>query len=331
MEVIDANKQGLALIVDRTGRLVGTVTDGDIRRFILTGASIEEPVTKVMMTQPLTLPAQASPKKAIEIMKKSMVRNIPLLDSRGRPQGLINLSDVISDDETERVGVIMAGGEGKRLRPLTEDIPKPMVKIGGKPILENIIAGFAEVGIRKIYISLNYKAHVIQKYFGDGSRHGVAIEYLIEKKKLGTAGALALLPERPFRPIVVINGDVITRTNFLRLLEFHKEHKCVMTVAAVQYKFRIPYGVLKLSGHYLLGIEEKPQKRFFCNAGVYVLNPEVLDFILENEKTDMSDVIEKLVRKGLPLSIFPVHEYWVDIGDHLDLKKAMEGTPKEQP
>lgn len=322
MEVIDKNKQGIALVVNEQGQLKGTVSDGDIRRFILAGHSIEERVTKVMSTNPITAPLGTPEKKIKELLNNYLERNIPILDENGCPCNLVNIRDFVSEEYVDQIAVIMAGGEGKRLKPLTEDVPKPMIKVGDKPILENIIDNFVKFGILNIYISINYKANVIKDYFGDGSKHGVKITYIKEKNELGTAGALTLLPDIPLKPCVVINGDVITKTNFLRLSEFHNQHRCVMTVAAIQYKFNIPYGVLNLSGHYLLGIEEKPQRKILCNAGIYMLNPEVLSLIPKDSKFDMTDLIKEIVRKGLPIATFPIHEYWIDIGEFEELKKA---------
>ena len=322
MGVIDKNKQGIALIVNTQGRLIGTVTDGDIRRFILAGHSIDKSVASVMWTKPLTAPLGTSEKELKELMNKHLVSNIPILDSNGCPFKIINLRDIVSEEVVCQYAVIMAGGKGKRLKPITKNIPKPMIKVGNKPILENIINYLKESAIVNIYISLNYKADIIENYFKDGSEYGVNITYLKEDKELGTAGALTLLPEIPSSPLLVINGDVITKTNFLRLIEFHKQHRCVMTVAATQYKLNIPFGVLNTSGHYLLGIEEKPEQRFLCNAGIYMLNPEALPLIPGDTEFDMTDLIIELVRKGLPVTTFPIHESWVDIGHTDDLRKA---------
>lgn len=322
MAVIDENKQGITLIVDTKGRLTGTVTDGDIRRFILAGRSIDEPVTNVMWTKPLTAPLGTPEKELKELMNKHLVRNIPILDRNGCPSKIINLRDIVSEEDVPQYAVIMAGGKGRRLRPVTEDIPKPMIEVGNKPILENIINRLKESGIVNIYISLNYKNNIIEDYFKDGSEFGANITYLKENKELGTAGALTLLPEIPSSALLVVNGDVITKTNFLRLIEFHKQHRCVMTVAATQYMLNIPYGVLNISSHYLLGIEEKPEQRFLCNAGIYMLNPEAVPLIPKDTEFDMTDLIKELVRKGLPVTTFPIHEYWVDIGDMDDLRKA---------
>lgn len=323
MQIIDKNKQGFALILNEEGLLKGTITDGDIRRFILAGHSIDEGVSKVMWTNPLTLPSGTADKEIRDFMKKNLIRNIPIVDVKGRPLKVFNINYFLSeDDDHVKTAVIMAGGEGKRLKPITDDIPKPMIRVGGKPVLESIINQLADSDIKKIYISLNYKSEIIEKYFKDGAQFGVNISYLREKTKLGTAGALTLIPEIPSGPIIVINADVITKINYSRIIEFHRQHHCVMTVAATQYMLNIPYGVFNLSSNFLLGIEEKPQKTFFCNAGIYVLNPEIIHLISENEEFNMTDLIEKLIRKGLPITAFPLHEYWIDIGQMEDLKRA---------
>ena len=330
IKVIDENKQGIALIVDEKRRLIGTVTDGDIRRFVLVGHSIDEPVTQVMWTKPMTVSLDASEKEIKELMNKHLLSNIPVLDSMGRPIRIINLRDIVPKESVCQFAVIMAGGEGRRLKPITETIPKPMIKVDDKPILENIIYDLKESHIVDIYISVNYKTDIIESYFKDGSAHGVNISYLKEDKKLGTAGALTLLPETPSNPILVINGDVLTKTNFLRFMEFHKQHRCVMTVAATQYRLDVPYGVLNISSHYLLGIEEKPEQRFLCNAGIYMLNPEALSQIPRNAAFDMTELIKELIRKGLPVTTFPIHEYWVDIGQMDDLKKVRKDLQENQ-
>lgn len=323
IRVIDNNKQGIALIVDTQGHLKGTVTDGDIRRFILAGRSIDESVSLVMWTKPLTVPLGTSEKEIKELMNKHLVRHIPIVDSTGCPYKIINIRDIVSEENVCQYAVIMAGGRGERLKPITENIPKPMIKLAdNKPILESIINDLKESNIVDIYISVNYKTDIIENYFKDGSEYGVNISYLKEDKKLGTAGALTLLPHVPSNPILVINGDVLTKTNFLQLIEFHKQHRCVMTVAASQYMLNIPYGVLNISSHYLLGIEEKPEKRFLCNAGIYMLNTEALTLIPRDSEFDMTDLIKELIRKGLPVTTFPIHEYWVDIGHMDDLKKV---------
>jgi dTDP-glucose pyrophosphorylase len=324
MEVIDKNRYGIALITDNDGLLLGTVTDGDIRRYILSERSIDEPILNMMWNKPVTISHNASEKDIRELMNKNLFRNIPILDDSGRPCNIVHIEDFTAEKNNVHCAVIMAGGEGKRLRPITEDTPKPMVKVGGKPILEKIIDCLAKSEISNIYISLNYKADLIEEYFKDGSGFGVNISYLKEDKKLGTAGALTLLKEVPSQPLLVINGDVLTMTSFHRLLEFHKHHRCVMTVAATQYMLKVPFGVLNLTGHYLLGIEEKPEQRFLCNAGIYIVEPEMLSLIPNDSGFDMTDLVNELIKKGLPIATFPIHEYWIDIGQMDDLEKAQK-------
>ena len=324
MELIGKTKKGIALIVDGDGRLIGTVTDGDIRRYVLTGRSINNLVSNVMWTSPITASTEASEKEILELTKKHFVRNIPILDNNGFPCGIVHLTDIVSEGNSCQCAVIMAGGEGRRLRPITEDIPKPMVKVGGEPVLESIINAVSRSGISDIYITLNYKADIIKDYFKDGSKQGVKIKYIREDKKLGTVGSLTLMPKIPTSPLLVINGDVITKINFQRLIDFHIQHRCMMTVAAIQYMLKVPFGVLDLSGHYLLGINEKLEQRFLCNAGIYMVEPDVLSLIPDGVRFDMTDLVTVLTRKGFPVTTFPVHEYWIDIGQMEDLKKAQK-------
>jgi dTDP-glucose pyrophosphorylase len=322
MEIIDRTRIGIVLVVNEEGKLVGTITDGDIRRFILAGNSIEESVSKVMWADPVTSFDCSSNLELIDRMKKHSVKHLPILDDQCRPYKVATLRELIFEDRAKCTAVIMAGGEGKRLRPITESIPKPMVKVGGRPIIETIIRQLVQADIENIYVSLNYMGKVIEDYFKDGSDLGVNISYLKEDKKLGTAGALTLLPEIPSIPILVINADILTKVDFSYLIDFHNEHKCVMTVGGVQFTLNIPYGVLNLAGHYLLGIDEKPQERMICNAGIYVINPEVINIVKYNVEFDMTDLIEEIIRRGLPVSTFPIYEYWIDIGQEEDLKKA---------
>jgi NDP-sugar pyrophosphorylase family protein len=275
-----------------------------------------------MWTSPITATPETSEEEIRELIKKHFVRDIPILDNKGRPCSIVHLDDIFSEENNCQCAVIMAGGEGRRLRPITENIPKPMIEVGGKPILENIINAVSRSGIFDIYITLNYKADIIKDYFKDGRRHGVQIKYIREDKKLGTAGSLTLLPKIPTGPLLVINGDVITKINYRMLIDFHKQHRCMMTVAAIQYSLKVPFGVLDLSGHYLLGVKEKPEQRFLCNAGMYMIEPEVLSLIPDGVEFDMTDLIKVLVKKGLPVTTFPVHEYWIDVGQMEDLKKA---------
>lgn len=322
IKVIDKNRDGISLVIDDAGKLVGTITDGDIRRFTLANRSFDEPCSKVMSSNPLTAPIGSAKGDLLSMMNRHRLKSIPLIDEERRPRALIHLRDLISHRSSGHIAVLMAGGEGKRLRPITESLPKPMVKIGDKPILENIIKSLAESTITKIYLAVNYQAKMIEDYFGDGSRFDVQITYLREKEKKGTAGALSLITEMLSEPILVLNGDLVTNVPFSRLLDFHRQHRCVMTVAATEYNINIPYGALKLAEHFVLGIDEKPAQSFLCNAGIYVIDPELLRFIPSERVYNMTDLMNDASREGLPIAAFPVREYWVDVGQKEDLQRA---------
>lgn len=324
IETIDRNKDGIVLVVDEAGKMVGTVTDGDIRRFLLAKRSLDEPCSQVMWTKPIVGQTNAPKEALLALMQRHRLRNLPLVDPDGKPKRVLNWSDLFeeSSPRSVRTAVVMAGGEGKRLWPLTESMPKPMVTVGDKPILENIVGNLVKAGITEIFLSVNYQADVIEKHFGDGSAFGAKISYLREKGKLGTAGSLSLLPQIPSEPLIVMNGDVLTSVPFDRLLDFHHTHRSVMTIASIQYHFQIPYGVLNLAGSYVIGMEEKPSKKFLCNAGIYVLNPEAVDLVPVGKPFNMTELGEELIRHGLPVSAFPMHEHWIDIGQKEDLAKA---------
>jgi dTDP-glucose pyrophosphorylase len=322
VEVIIGNKDGIALVVDEKGGLVATITDGDIRRFMLTGADLTAPCSRVMNEKPVVAHEAVSREELIQTIKQHRIRNIPIVNSQGMPVAVINSNDLIGETQSDTVAVVMAGGEGRRLRPLTEQIPKPMLPIGDRPLLEQIIRNLKTAEIDNIYISVNYRADIIEDHFQDGTSLGVKIHYLREEKRLGTAGALSQFPLTPSGPVLVTNGDVVTNVNFSRLLEFHREHRAVMSLAAMDYRLNIPYGVLDLAGHYVLGLDEKPTKHFLCNAGIYVLDPDIITLVPKETYYDMTDLLCDVTRRGLPVAAFPIHEYWVDIGDKSDLKKA---------
>lgn len=322
IELIDRNKDGIVLVVEKE-KLVGTITDGDIRRFLLNGRSVEELCEKVMWKTPTTALAGSTPEELRALLKKYRLTSIPLVDKEHRPVGVVSFRDLWEQAAPEsHFAVIMAGGEGKRLRPITESIPKPMIEVGGKPVLENIVTGLAKSGIKDIQISLNYRGDIIENHFGDGSRFGVSIGYLREEKKLGTAGALSLLPSLPARPFLVMNGDVMTNVNYQRMFEFHKQHRAAITVAATMYHFRIPYGVLETAGQFVMGLKEKPSQNFLCNAGIYIVDPEMVEMIPQDESYDMIHLMDAAMKEGLPVAAFPIHEYWLDIGQKEDLDKA---------
>ncbi|MCB2226165.1 MAG: nucleotidyltransferase family protein [Desulfarculaceae bacterium] len=321
MKAIDGNKQGIVLVVDAEGKLLGTITDGDVRRFLLTAGGLDEPADPLVWRHPVTAPQEATRAELLELLAAHKLRNIPLLDPEGRPSGVFSLRDALEGGSAGPVAAVLAGGEGKRLRPLTNDLPKPMLPVGDTPLLQLIVENLVSSGFKQIHISVNYKAELIEEHFGDGAAFGAEISYLREETKLGTAGPLGLLPPLS-GPLLVINGDVFTAANLDRLYEFHLAQRCVMTVAATEYRVKVPYGVLKLAGHLMLGMEEKPEQSFYCNGGIYVINPEVLRFVPKGEPLGMNDLLARVLAAGLPVAAFPIHESWVDVGQAADLERA---------
>ncbi len=322
IQAIDSGALGIALVTDSNGRLIGTVTDGDIRRGILKGVSLESPVAEIMNGSPTVARSGDSREKILAIMKMKTLHQIPVVDEKHHVIGLEVLESIIQTPHRENLVVLMAGGLGTRLRPLTDTYPKPLIKIGGKPVLETILENFISHGFYRFRISVNYKAELIEEYFGDGSRWGCTIDYIHENMRMGTAGALTLLDEEPHEPLLVMNGDVLTNVNFQKLLDYHKERHAHATMCIREYDYQVPYGVVRFEQHHLLGIEEKPVQRYFVNAGIYVLQPEVLSLIPRNAFFDMPQLFESLISEDCRSAIFPIREYWLDIGRMDDLERA---------
>ncbi len=322
IEIIDSSALQVGLVVDEQKRLLGMLTDGTIRRAILNGVSMEEDVKKVMFTDFTHASMDDDKETILEIMKKLEIRHIPVLDENGVLQDLKVLIDLLGSEKKENIVVLMAGGQGTRLMPLTEKCPKPLLKIGEKPILETILKNFKDQGFYRFYISVNYFAEMIKEYFQNGSSWDVEISYLQEDKPLGTAGALSLLAKKPDLPFFVMNGDLLTKIDFEKLLQFHVEHQACGTMCVRQYDYQIPYGVVRFDGVDLLDMEEKPIKQFFVNAGIYVLSPESLDHIPANQFFDMPSLFRILKKKNGRAAVFPIHEYWMDIGQIKDFERA---------
>lgn len=322
VEVIDAAGLQIALVVDEDGRLLGTVTDGDVRRAILRGRSLDEPVGRVMNENATTARAQDDRETLLSLMRRRRLHQIPVLDATWRVVGLEVLDDLLKPQPKTNPVVLMAGGLGSRLRPLTEDIPKPLLRVGPKPILETIIESFIEHGFGRFFVSVNYKGEMIEAHFGDGSRWGVEIEYLRENERLGTAGALSLLPEPPTEPVFVMNGDLLTRLNFAHLLDFHATHDSAATMCVREYEMQVPYGVIRTQSHRIVDIHEKPTERYLVNAGVYVLQPEALALIPPDRFFDMPELFNVLMDRGDETAVFPIREYWMDVGQLDDFHRA---------
>lgn len=321
---VDASGLQVALVLAPDDSLLGILTDGNIRRAILAGKGLQVPVSEVMSPQPTAVPASMARDEMLALMRLKVFHHLPLVDEAGRVVGLVTVDDLVGAAERPNWVVLMAGGLGTRLQPLTDECPKPLLSVGGKPILETIIESFAEQGFKRIFLAVNYKAEMIRDHFGAGDRWGVQVEYLHESTRLGTAGALSLLPKRPTAPVVVMNGDLLTRPNFDNLLQFHHAQGAAATMAVREYGFQVPYGVVRLDGARIEAIEEKPVQRFFVNAGIYVLSPEALDHLPTETFFDMPTLFEHLIVAGKTTAAYPLREYWIDIGRMEELERAQQ-------
>jgi dTDP-glucose pyrophosphorylase len=321
IDAIDAiNRTGkqIVFVCDSNRRLLGTVTDGDVRRGILNRISLEASVEKIMNSKPVFVRIGTEPKVIQKLMVKHHVNHIPILSE----DNILVAIDLEGDGEDRLDGVsvvLMAGGKGQRLYPLTKDVPKPMLKVGEKPILELIIDDLRAKGVRRFFISINYKGDVIKDYFGNGSSKDIEVNYLEEDRPLGTAGSLSLLPQALTEPFIVMNGDVVTRVDFRRLMDFHGRQGAVATMCLKSYEMDVPYGVVSLDGFKLSRIDEKPTQQFFVNAGIYAFDHSMLKHLAKNEQLDMPELFMKLKSFGAKVVGFPLHEYWVDVGRPADL------------
>ena len=314
----------ICLVATEQKKLLGTVTDGDIRRAILKGISLNDTVSQIMNKNPLTIDATEPLEKAFQLMKEKELRFIPVVDGQNHILNVIGPRNLLgSHIELLNPVVIMAGGQGLRLRPLTNDIPKPMLKVGDRPLLQIIIENFKQQGLKTFFLAINYKGEKIKEYFQDGKKWGVEIQYMLEDGASGTAGALSLLNNSGNKPIIVMNADLLTKINFEHLIQFHQEQNSMATMCVRPYEFQIPYGVIEFNHErQITRIDEKPIHQSFVNAGIYIINPEALQFVPKNTPFDMTDLFEVLIEKKYHTSVFPIREYWLDIGMHNDYEKA---------
>ncbi|MDP3625766.1 MAG: nucleotidyltransferase family protein [Hydrogenophaga sp.] len=315
----------IVVVVDDQGRLLGTVTDGDVRRALLKHLPLTEPVANVMWKTPLVAGPDWSRERMRAVMENRRLLQMPIVDSQGVMVGLETLHDVLDERQFDNPVFLMAGGFGTRLYPLTENCPKPMLKVGDKPILELILESFVDAGFHRFYISTHYLPEMIRDHFGDGSRWGVSISYIYEEEPLGTGGALGLLPKDDIQlPMFLMNGDLLTRVDYRGLLEFHAQQNSIATMCVREYKHQVPYGVVQAQGAKVVSMVEKPTQKFFVNAGIYVLSPELLSGVQPGKRIDMPTVLEEAIRNQQTVSMFPVHEYWLDIGRMEDFQRAQE-------
>jgi dTDP-glucose pyrophosphorylase/CBS domain-containing protein len=329
VEVIQDGHEGIALVVDEKRSLVATITDGDIRRAILSKIRMEDPISRLVdqraegLQEPITASLGTPKSELLSLMREKVLRQIPLLDAEGRVSDIALLNDLIEEIKQPLSAVVMAGGFGKRLRPLTADTPKPMLPFRGKPLMERTIEQLRSSGIDKICITTHHKADVITNHFGDGNGFGVAIEYVNEDTPMGTAGALGLI-EKAEHTSLVINGDILTGLDFRKMLDYHHSHKSILTVGIRNFDIQIPYGVIDTEGVNIVGLAEKPDYSFFVNAGVYLLEPAAFDYIPDRAHFDMTDLIKVLIDTGETPVAFPIQEYWLDIGRPDDYEQAIK-------
>ncbi|MBP1680112.1 MAG: Nucleotidyl transferase [Proteobacteria bacterium] len=322
LKIIDSGAMQIAIVVDEDGKLIGTITDGDIRRGLLNGLDLNSLIDPIIYKNPTV--AKISDTKE-EILKKALAKKlhqIPVVDDENRVIGIKEIEELVSPTLKPNKVVLMVGGLGTRLRPLTENTPKPMLMVGNKPILQTIVEKFAEYGFVNIVMCVNYKSNVIQDYFKDGSEFGVNIEYILETQRMGTAGALSLLGTVPSEPFFVMNGDLLTNVNFEHLYHYHLSNNAMATMCVREYDFQVPYGVVNIQDSKIISIKEKPIQKFFVSAGIYMLNPEAIKHIDKNEFFDMPTLFEKLITFGENTLSFPIREYWLDIGRMEEYERA---------
>ncbi len=328
ISAIDQGGMAIALVVDGQNFLQGTITDGDIRRAMLSEIDLDTSIhlllerkTNSIYPVPITAPVGTSEDVLVSMMKERVVRHIPLLDEEGKVTDLALLDDLLPNPYHQLQAVVMAGGSGTRLRPLTEDVPKPMLLVGGQPLMELIIKQLQSSGIQRVNVTTHYKPERIIEHFGNGEAFGLEINYVNEDQPLGTGGALGLLPH-PSNPILVINGDILTKVDFRSMLAYHQEHQADLTVAVRKFCLQVPYGVIECDGPYVSGLKEKPDVNFLVNAGIYILEPGVYQYIPNGERFNMTDLIQWLINDGKKVASFLVREYWLDIGQHSDYEQA---------
>ncbi|WP_462109265.1 nucleotidyltransferase family protein [Campylobacter concisus] len=328
LQTINNGGLQIAIVVDENDSLVGTVTDGDIRRGLLNGLDLNSSVSLVVHKSPSIASVGDTKESILKIALAKKLHKIPLIDELGKLVGIEDIEDIIKPASKTNKVILMVGGLGTRLRPLTQDTPKPMLKVGNKPILQTIVEKFAEYGFVNITMCVNFNAGIIKDYFGDGKEFGVNIDYILEQKRMGTAGALSLLKERPNEPFFVMNGDLLTNVNFEHIFNYHTLNKATATMCVREYDYEVPYGVVKMNDNKIVDISEKPVQKFFVSAGIYMLSPEILDLIPKNEFYDMPTLFEKAISQGKNVISFPIHEYWIDIGRLEEYQKANEEYTK---
>lgn len=328
MQCIDRNRRGAVLVVDPEGRLLDLLTDGDLRRAVLAGSDLERPVRDLFQRReggpyraPVVARVGSRPATQRRLLRRHGIRHLPLLDAEDRVVDLVTLEDLVPEVDPSFEAVVMAGGRGQRLRPLTDHTPKPMLPVGGRPLLEHTLTRLRDAGVQTVHITTHHAAEKITRYFGDGRGIGLELHYLNEARPLGTAGSLRQLA-RATAPFLVINGDILTSVDFRAMLVYHREQAAELTLATRRHDIDIPYGVVECRGSRVESLREKPRLSFFVNAGIYLVEPSALELLPAEDAYQMTDLIDALLARGRRVASFPILEYWLDIGRPPDYQQA---------
>lgn len=331
---IDRSRRlSVALVVDADNRLLNTLTDGDVRRGILAGLTLDTAASellKIKQRMPHPAPVCGTPlmtrEEKIMLMQQNAIRQLPIVNAAGQVLCVDSLHELLNSHRLPLNAVVMAGGFGKRLYPLTEDTPKPMLLVGGRPVLEHMVEKLSDAGIHQLHVTTHFRGEKIRNHFGDGRSFGVDISYINEDSPLGTAGALGLMAP-PSEDVLVVNGDIISDVDFVAMFDFHCQHHAAMTLGVQVYEHTVPFGVVEMQGAAVVGITEKPVHRWFVNAGMYILSPIIFKHVSRGERLDMPELISRVIACGNPVVSFPLREQWIDIGRHADYQKAQAEVP----
>ena len=322
LKTLSKSSLQILLVVNKKGILLGTLNDGDIRRGFLKGLNINSSIKSIYFTRPTIAKKNDNKNKLLKIALSKKIYQIPVVDNKHKAIGIYIIDELITSKNKSNLVVIMAGGKGMRLRPLTKNIPKPMLKVGNKPILQNLIEKFRENGYENFILSVNYKSKIIKDYFGDGTELGVSIKYIEEKIRMGTAGSLSLLKTKLNEPFFVINGDLMINLDFKKMMDFHCENNSIATMCVRQHSINSSYGVVNLKNENIVSIEEKPKQKYFINAGIYILDPKCTS-IIPKKFYDMPTLFKKIIAKKYKAISFPLNEKWIDIGKRDDYQLAL--------
>jgi dTDP-glucose pyrophosphorylase len=319
---IDNSGLKIAIVLDAERHLLGIVTDGDIRRALLAGQDLGAPVEKFMNVAPKTALEGTDWSNLLERMRHEQILHLPIVNANGKFRDLAYLPFLEAPHHQDNEVVIMAGGLGSRLRPLTEKIPKPLIPVGGRPLIDTIVARLVSQGLTRITLCVNYLGEMLEDHLGDGSKYGARVTFVHENKRLGTAGALSLLPKRPAKPFFVINGDILTTVDFDAMRDFHSQVGANATMGVNTFHYEVPYGVVEIEDWKITGLLEKPRYSHRVNAGVYLLDPQILDLVPSEEFFDMTSLFDRIIDDGLASAAFPIREQWLDVGRPEDLHRA---------